>query len=432
MRIPYVVGAWVRGQHHYGRQRLVNYLLTVSDSATWLVGTRRMGKTSLLRQLEYVTTTHESDYIPLIWDLQGCEDPESLSVELEYSINEVRPRFDALGIDAGIAPGSDAVAILRTLSRNADWAGKRLLLLVDEAEALLNVAEQNPGWLAMFRKVLQEGNLRSIITSTKQLARLNVTNAGWTTSPFLFGFNLANLWQLDREPSLALIRQRKSSAHVYVPDDIANDILSHTNGHPYLIQYLCQRLFCVDGEGRPALRAIADEDLNPDHILAGFFQIDFQYLTEIERRLLLNVADMSVVQTNELMTTFSEEKPRRIEMFLYGLRKLGYLRSSHDRLSIGNEYMRRWIQEHRDELDMVEAPIIDNEAHEEILLIERRNEASYLRHEIERLQGELVRVEESSQRSPLFAGNDRNALNRIRMDLVRAHRELDKISGGRQ
>ncbi len=195
---------------------------------------------------------------------------------------------------------------------------------------------------------------------------------------------------------------------------------------------MCQRLFCVDGEGRPALRAIADEDLNPDHILAGFFQIDFQYLTEIERRLLLNVADMSVVQTNELMTTFSEEKPRRIEMFLYGLRKLGYLRSSHDRLSIGNEYMRRWIQEHRDELDMVEAPIIDNEAHEEILLIERRNEASYLRHEIERLQGELVRVEESSQRSPLFAGNDRNALNRIRMDLVRAHRELDKISGGRQ
>ena len=119
-------------------------------------------------------------------------------------------------------------------------------------------------------------------------------------------------------------------------------------------------------------------------------------------------------------------------MFLYGLRKLGYLRSSHDRLSIGNEYMRRWIQEHRDELDMVEAPVIDNEAHEEILKIERRNEASYLRHEIDRLQEELVRVEESSHRSPLFAGNDRNALNRIRMDLVRAHRELDKISGGRQ
>jgi len=71
MRIPYVVGRWVRGKNHYGRQRLIDTLLARPDSATresatlesatlesatwgaatWLVGTRRMGKTSLLRQL---------------------------------------------------------------------------------------------------------------------------------------------------------------------------------------------------------------------------------------------------------------------------------------------------------------------------------------------------------------------------------------------
>ncbi len=430
MRIPYVVGKWVRGSHHYGRQRLISYLLSVQDSATWLVGTRRMGKTSLLRQLEYVTSTQETDYVPLVWDLQGCQNPESMSAELEYAVSETRPRFDALGIDATIAPGSDAVAILRTLSRNTEWAGKRLLLLVDEAEALLNVAEVSPAWLAMLRKVFQEGSMRSIITSTKLLVRLNDKSTEWNTSPFFFGFNMANLWALDIEPSLALIRQKQSPSPVQVQEDTARDIITNTNGHPYLMQYLCQRLFVVDGEGRPALRSIADEDLNPDHILSGFFQIDFLYLTEIERRLLLTIADNSVLTTDDLVTDLSNEQPRRIEMYLYGLRKLGYLRSSHDRLTIGNEYMRRWIQEHRHELDSVNSPGIDDVANEAILREERRNEASFLRFEIDRLQEQLVRVEEANNRTAFFAGPERQALTRIRMDLVRAHRELDKISVG--
>ncbi len=72
----------------------------------------------------------------------------------------------------------------------------RPLLLIDEAEALIPIAEAGQAWLAKLRKALQEGNLRCIVTSTKLLAQLNEVNAGWTTSPFLFGFNLANLWQL--------------------------------------------------------------------------------------------------------------------------------------------------------------------------------------------------------------------------------------------
>ena len=92
MRIPYIVGRWVRGQNHYGRQRLIDYLLTVPDSATWLVGTRRMGKTSLLRQLEFVTASGDYEYMPLVWDLQGCHSPEDMSVELEYAIADVLPQ----------------------------------------------------------------------------------------------------------------------------------------------------------------------------------------------------------------------------------------------------------------------------------------------------------------------------------------------------
>ena len=47
MRNPYIVGRWVRGHHHYGRHRLIDHLLNMPDTAIWMVGTRRMGKTSM-------------------------------------------------------------------------------------------------------------------------------------------------------------------------------------------------------------------------------------------------------------------------------------------------------------------------------------------------------------------------------------------------
>src|SRR5690606_20055647 len=102
MRIPYNVGRWVRGKNHYGRQRLIDYLLHAPDSAIWLVGTRRMGKTSLLRQLELLTSAPDSTYVPLFWDLQGCQTARDLSDELFYSLEDVAARFAESGIDVAM------------------------------------------------------------------------------------------------------------------------------------------------------------------------------------------------------------------------------------------------------------------------------------------------------------------------------------------
>ena len=430
MRIPYIVGRWVRGQNHYGRQRLVDYLLATSDSATWLVGTRRMGKTSLLRQLEYVTASGETPFVPVFWDLQGCQNSGDMSAELAYSLEEAQPRFQTHGIDVRLSAGDDAADVLRALVRKADKANKRPLVLIDEAEALIRIAGSEQAWLAKLRKVLQEGNLRCIVTSTKLLAQLNEMNAGWTTSPFLFGFNLANLWQLDLEAAHALIRQDQSPSPVQVEDALVEEILNLTNGHPYLIQFLCQRLFVVDVRRRGVLRAPTDEDLCPDQILAGFFRIDFQYLTKIERRLLLAISDLSIAKREEVMAALNDEPPQRVDMFLYGLRKLGYLRSLHERWAVGNEYLRRWLQDHRAELGALSEPAVEDSVHENILRAGRDNELTYLRYEIDELEAELQQMltQQPGERAP-YDEATRKQIEQIRLDLKQARKEAERIQG---
>ena len=367
MRIPYVVGRWVRGKNHYGRQRLIDTLLATPDFATWLVGTRRMGKTSLLRQLEHVTAGGEYPLVPVFWDLQGCRNSGEAASELAYSLQEAHTRFLERGVDVRMPAGQDAADALRSLGRQCASQGMRPLLLIDEAEALIQIVVGEQAWLAKLRKALQEGNLRCVVTSTKLLARLNEVNAGWTTSPFLFGFNLANLWQLDLEAAHALIRQEQSPNPVRVEDALADEILRHTSCHPYLIQFLCQRLFTADDRGRGMLREPEDEDLNPDQILSGFFRTDFQYLTRVERCILLTVSDLSVAKREEVLSALSEESPQRVDMFLYGLRKFGYLQPLRERWAVGNEYLRRWLQDHRSQLADLAKPQIDDSVFEEIL-----------------------------------------------------------------
>ena len=52
---PYTVGQWVRGEGFYGREALIGEILDGPRRQVWLLGTRRVGKTSLLKQLEHLT-----------------------------------------------------------------------------------------------------------------------------------------------------------------------------------------------------------------------------------------------------------------------------------------------------------------------------------------------------------------------------------------
>jgi hypothetical protein len=181
-----------------------------------------------------------------------------------------------------------------------------------------------------------------------------------------------------------------------VPAALVDEVLVQTNRHPYLIQYLCHRLFEADGPDRGQLRPIRDEDMDADNLLSSFFQVDFQHLTTLERRILLAIAE-DVVSTNTILATkIPDLDPGRINNFLYGLNKLGYVRRIYGQWTVGNEYLRRWIQNNLTWLStQLESDLSDINV-ESMLSMGRRSEIAYLRSESERLQAQLGLLQEAS------------------------------------
>ena len=53
MRNPFIAGSWVRGDNFFGRSAILREILEGERHAIWVVGARRLGKTSLLKELEY-------------------------------------------------------------------------------------------------------------------------------------------------------------------------------------------------------------------------------------------------------------------------------------------------------------------------------------------------------------------------------------------
>ncbi len=348
---PYIVGRWVRGDEHYDRQRLINYLLSAHDTAIWVVGTRRMGKTSLLRQIEYLTAQPGSPYAPLFWDLQGCATPLDLTQELCWVIELTGEQLGLAGAEIEtLTQLDDAVTILRQLSRLLLRQDRQLLLLVDEAEVLLDISDRDPAWLARLRKAMQEGHLRTIMTSTRQLGQLTERNMAWTTSPFLFGFHMVVLWPLKQEGAAALVRQSQANVPVHVDGEVLDDILRYTHHHPYLIQYLCEKLYTVDAAGVGHLRPVREEDLAVDSLLAGYFKLDYQRLSDLEQRVLLHVARQGTVADEELVAYLGGQHAARLPGLLQGLRELGHLRETPDGWTVGSEFMRRWLLVEMDDL----------------------------------------------------------------------------------
>ena len=81
---PPGVDRWVRGSDFCGRTAHISEILDGPRDSLWILGTRRIGKTSLLRHVELLAEeAAEGGYVPLFWDLQGVDGAPELSLRCQ-------------------------------------------------------------------------------------------------------------------------------------------------------------------------------------------------------------------------------------------------------------------------------------------------------------------------------------------------------------
>lgn len=322
----YSIGQWVRGERFYGRSAEIAEILDGPRNGVWLLGTRAIGKTSMLKHLEFLTASGERGYFPVFWDLQGSVEPADLNEDFLSALADAEDRLETIGIRMEEVAGDDLFTSLGRLRRALRAKGRTLLLLWDEVEELIHLHAKDPALLRKLRRALQsQEGIRTVMASGPRLWKLAEQRDD--TSPFLHGFAPPlYLGPLRDEAASGLVRRACTA-----DDGMIEKILRSCGNHPSLLQMLCARA-CEIGDVERALESVA-----ADPTVRYFFAVDFDLLTSAEQEIALEMAGDGFVARSETDLEASA---------LAHLEKLGWVRRAGDgRREIASPILRRWLRE---------------------------------------------------------------------------------------
>ena len=335
MKNPFTAGKWVRGSQFFGRGELLEKVLHGNRNYVWIAGTRRLGKTSVLKQLEYLSQSSPlaEEYLGLYWDLAGSDDLVGLKRSMLESLEAASEHLERIGLGVvELERLGDVFEILRTLERKVKENDRKLMLLCDECEELINIEKSCPDALPRLRRILQhDETLHTVLAASRRLGALE-RHTGPETTQFLQGF----------VPPLYLSRLSDDEAKALIglggfqPED-TQAIMDKTYNHPYLIQVVCERLF--DGG---TLDAVIEE-VSADELISYFFAEDYKSLEPIEKgilRLLVQEPHASAVELQAHLRTQGE----RLSEWLLGLKRLGCVKEIGGMYSVSNSFFERWLR----------------------------------------------------------------------------------------
>ena len=344
---PYVVGQWVRSERFYGRQELISEILEGQRNCLWVLGTRRIGKTSILKQLEYLTShAPQPRYFPLFWDFQGSEEIENLHEGFREALIDAGDRLSALGIPLAGVEDEDLFVSMNQLRRELRARSLTLLLLGDEVEELVAIHQKDARFLRRLRRVLQSPeNIRTVFASTIRLWKLAAEET--TTSPFLNGFTpplpVRGLSDIEAR-NLVRQSQLPSASRPRIDESTVERIRTCCHNHPYLLQVLSERYLEL-GDLPRAIEAVAS-----DQMVSFFFAADLAMLTGTECRILQDIAEQSAATSRSLQEHLALESGS-LQGGLQRLDHLGFIaRSPTGEYALVNYFFKRWFTEHSTEI----------------------------------------------------------------------------------
>ena len=322
MRNPFSAGRWVCGDQFFGRENLIRSLLEGNETCDWIIGKRRVGKTSLLRQLERGLNDESPTTFGLYWDIQGSFDSSGLLDSLIDAIEDNQDLFEDAWENLDIDPDAadSCPQLLKRLARSLQKEKRKFYLLIDEAEELINIGAKDPSLLKKLRRFFQSSqNTHTIITSTPRLEQLYSTMET-ETSPFLHGFTVSFLGHLTREEGDRLLARGFDRA------EEREKLFRLTDGNPFETQLLAKHYF-----ENPSLDAVlAHLESNP--MLNQTIEVNLDLLRQDERAML------SRLHQNP------QEQDSCDKSIISKLLHMGYLRQAQpDRLEVGSWFQARYL-----------------------------------------------------------------------------------------
>jgi len=272
--MTFVINRWVRGKDFYGRQDLLEKLRANIGKPNWVLGNRRVGKTSILRQVTWLCKNGQwPNAAAMYWDLQGAGTIAGLKDSFLECLEDHPDMERELGMvvdELETMPFSQILARFRRKIKSAD-ENKRYLLLIDECEELVDIAKQEPQVLSWFRKLGHSSDRFSIILAGS-LRFMDLDESQSRTSPLMPDY----LPPLPLYP-LGIEQTRQLLENNGLESEDADRTHHLTFGNPHLVQ--------VVGELFTRLKdwdAVIHE-MRHNRVTQYFFQSNFQCLPETMR-----------------------------------------------------------------------------------------------------------------------------------------------------
>ena len=376
---PYVAGNPVGGSKAFvGRADVLRSVLRVlngaGENALVLFGQRRIGKTSVLRELERLLP-NEGVFTPVYFDLQ-----DKAALPLDTVLAQLAQRVvTQLDLDIEVGNGNgfqdtfQSHFIPDVLGSMPEKAS--LVILFDEFD-VLDAPDKSQAGAAFFPYLRDLLSLDPRLQFIFVIGRRPEDLSSLTLSVFK-GIKSERISLLTQKDTAELVKLAHENGSLGIPDQIADHVYTLTGGHPYLAQQLCQEMWeeaHVDDPDEPPTIHIGDVEAAIEPALrraTNAMEWLWDGLSPAQRIVaaaLASVGERAITQ--EALEKLLQESGVRI---LVGelqdaprlLQEWDLIQPDEDGYRFRTELLRRWIAERKplnrvqEELDQIE-PVAEN------------------------------------------------------------------------
>jgi hypothetical protein len=265
---PYETRAPVTGSRFFGREYEVSRILGNPDTNHAILGIRRIGKTSLLREIERLLK-EGTDPAQVVY--LECSDLLSTDDYVREVVRKLNPReLPRLHLQRYVFFFPDF------LERMARAYKSKIIFLLDEVDNLVIMQRGSWDLFRMLRASANKGACQYIIAGFREAMQEQYL----LDSPFYNFAQEIRLSEFTRRQAQDLIVTPMENLRVRIrnKDEVVGRIYEETAGHPNLIQYYCMILLRqLDRTGQREISPDSLIDVYADegfksHLLTSFMQ----------------------------------------------------------------------------------------------------------------------------------------------------------------